>query len=179
MHRRIVRQVGDDMRVRVHARVVSQLGEEVRAYRDGFLRLHPDAYVMLNRRYTLEAVASGIAKACAERIYDVACHALLGVGVCRRRCDLTRATRGSVCRPFRRATPATAGGRPCGRRARRRPARPPNTEGRRPLHAPGHREALAATERAERRRWREDPLEGDVVGPYGHHLLVMIRSSRL
>lgn len=61
-----------------HARVVNQLGEEVRAYRDAFLHLHPDAYgtfvqiLLLSRHYTLEAVVAGIAKAHTERIYDVA-----------------------------------------------------------------------------------------------------------
>jgi hypothetical protein len=61
-----------------HARVVNQLGEQVRLYRDAFLKLHPDAYgtfvqiLLLSRRYTLQAVVAGIARAHAERVYDVA-----------------------------------------------------------------------------------------------------------
>lgn len=58
-----------------HARVVRELGEEVTAYRDAFLAYNPDAYksfveiLLLSRRYTREAVLSGIAKARRERIY--------------------------------------------------------------------------------------------------------------
>ena len=61
-----------------HARVVNQLGQEVRAYRDAFLAHNPDAYrafvdiLLLCRRFTREAVLAGIAKARAERVYDVA-----------------------------------------------------------------------------------------------------------
>jgi len=59
-----------------HARVVNDLGEEVRAYRDAFLAHNPEAYrslidiLFLCRRYTREAVLSGIHTARAERIYD-------------------------------------------------------------------------------------------------------------
>lgn len=59
-----------------HARVIRELGEEVSAYRDAFLAQNPDAYksfveiLLLSRRYTREAVLTGVAKARAERIYD-------------------------------------------------------------------------------------------------------------
>lgn len=71
-----------------HARVVNQLGQEVRAYRDDFLRLYPDAYgtfvkiLMLSRSYTLDAVVAGIRTARAERIYDaVRVEALISGGL--------------------------------------------------------------------------------------------------
>lgn len=61
-----------------HARVVNQLGQEVSAYRDAFLAHNPDAYrafvdiLLLCRHFTREAVLAGIARARAERVYDVA-----------------------------------------------------------------------------------------------------------
>jgi len=61
-----------------NARVVYALGEEVRAYRDAFLRAQPNGYralvdiLLLTRRYTTDAVLAGICQALAERIYDVA-----------------------------------------------------------------------------------------------------------